>query len=70
MLEIHCIIFDRKLCFYPPPPYVTLSLFWSNPLPPKRLTYFLNFPLLFCTIILFDFLLFEVPNYRERSIPL
>ena len=43
----------------------TLSLFWSNFLPFKRVMYFLNGPLVFCMIILFDFLSFEVPTSRS-----
>ena len=49
----------------PLPLFYTLSLFWSNPLPYKRVTYFLNGPLVFCIIMLFGFISFEVPTLEE-----
>ena len=57
---------DTTLCFDPSPLCHTLSLFWSNSLSYKRVTYFFNGPLVFCIMILFDFLSFEVPKLRDE----
>ena len=52
--------------FDPSPLCHTLSLFWSNSFSCKRVEYFLDGLLVFCLIILFDFLSFEVPTLREE----